>query len=64
METNAIARETELAVASSSNCVMKRVGGSSNGQKKHSLGRQKIPIKRIQKEDARQVLHFHLIILV
>jgi hypothetical protein len=51
-------------VASSSNGVMKRVGGSSNGQKKHSLGRQKIPIKRIQKEDARQVLHFHLIILV
>jgi hypothetical protein len=59
MEMKALASETELAVASTSNGAMKRGGGSSNCQKKHSLGRQKIPIKRIQKEDARQVLLFH-----
>ncbi|KAJ4788858.1 Agamous-like MADS-box protein AGL62 [Rhynchospora pubera] len=44
---------TRVAVGSSSG-VMKR-GSTSNGQKKHSIGRQKIPIKRIQREDARQV---------
>ncbi|KAJ3708409.1 hypothetical protein LUZ61_012114 [Rhynchospora tenuis] len=43
---------TEIAVASSSHAIKK--GRQSNGQKK-SMGRQKIAIERIQKEDARQV---------
>lgn len=60
MEEKAMAREAKLAMASSSG-VMKRGATSSNGQKRHSMGRQKIPIRRIQNEEARQVLIFFFI---
>ncbi|KAJ4748379.1 Agamous-like MADS-box protein AGL61 [Rhynchospora pubera] len=50
-EINASAA-TKIPVASSSHVIKK--GAQSNGQKK-SMGRQKIAIERIQKEDARQV---------
>ncbi|KAF3322558.1 agamous-like MADS-box protein AGL62 [Carex littledalei] len=44
------AMKLAMAMASSRGATSK-----SNGQKRHSMGRQKIPIRRIQNEEARQV---------
>ncbi|KAJ4798655.1 hypothetical protein LUZ62_049901 [Rhynchospora pubera] len=52
MEVMKASAGTKTAVASSSRVIKK--GAQSNGPKK-SMGRQKIAIERIQKEDARQV---------